>query len=260
MHFTFEGEKYDLTGEIVHLALEGQRPGEIHRYWVDVGGVRWPVKEAISLATSLARTRFTSRDAQKWLRKAGFVINTSAPSNAGVTKVVTPNNTGFDASVLEPLSTSELSLKFTWLRAGELNLDDNQLPVFPPLPASPGLYRFDFGCDEEGIRAVYIGESRSLRQRASNYRNAKTDRPRQRTSRRIHKELVAHLADGRPIQLAIATEILLSGSAIGDLRLRSSRRLAENAAVLLAQMSPDVTVMNIDEVLAETDSSEGVAD
>jgi hypothetical protein len=156
---------------------------------------------------------------------------------------------------LEPI---EVSASFTWLRAGALYLDAQGLPVFPALPRQPGLYRFDFGLDDEGVRVVYIGESVSLRQRASNYRNAKTDRSRQRTSRRIHKEVVAHLSTGGAIEFAIATEVLVgAGRQAANLRLRSARRLAENAAVLAAQLEQDVAVLNIDADLPESNEVGG---
>lgn len=113
-------------------------------------------------------------------------------------------------SSLEPLSSNALNVEFTWLRADELSMDGDGLAVFTPLPASPGLYRFDFGVDDEGVRALHVDGSSSLRRWASNYRNAKTDRPRQRTSRPIHKEVVAHLGNGGSIGFAIATEILVS--------------------------------------------------
>lgn len=100
--------------------------------------------------------------------------------------------------------------------------------------------------NDEGVRILYIGESVSLRQRASNYRNAKTDRSRQRTSRRIHQKVVAHLSAGGAIEFAIATAVVLADGRPADLRLTSARRLAENAAVLSAQMDPGVTVLNID--------------
>jgi len=123
------------------------------------------------------------------------------------------------------------------------------------LPAEPGLYRFDFGVDDEGVRVIYIGESVSLRQRASNYRNAKTDRSRQRTSRRIHKEVVAHLSAGGAIEFAIATALVLAHGQAADLRLKSARRLAENAAVLSAQMQSGVAVLNVDADLTEVDEA-----
>ncbi|MFQ6854419.1 hypothetical protein AAIB46_26475 [Streptomyces sp. 35M1] len=33
-------------------------PDEIREYWVEVDGVRWPVKQVISLATGAKRSRF----------------------------------------------------------------------------------------------------------------------------------------------------------------------------------------------------------
>ena len=260
MPFTFEGETLKLTSDMVHRALAEQAPGEVQKYGVDVDGVRWPVKEAVALSTGLARTRFTSQQAQRWLKKAGFAIQaTNSPSLPMTASAVASAITSFDVSGLEPLSSNELSVEFTWLRAGELSLDGDGLPLFPLLPASPGLYRFDFGVDDEGVRAWYIGESSSLRRRANNYRNAKTNKSRQRTSHRIHKEVVAHLTNGGSIEFAIATEILVSRGKKADLRLRSSRGLAENAAVLLAQMTRDITVMNVDEALPN-DSADAAAD
>ena len=70
-------------------------------------------------------------------------------------------------------------MSFWWGRAGSVTLDAAALPRFPALPHAAGLYRFDFGLDDLGIRTLYIGESVSLAQRASNYRNAKSDRSRQ---------------------------------------------------------------------------------
>lgn len=65
-------------------------------------------------------------------------------------------------------------MAFSWLRAGPITLDSAGLPTFPPLPRVPGLYRYDFGLDNTGIRTLYVGESAELARRASNYRNAKT--------------------------------------------------------------------------------------
>ena len=115
----------------------------------------------------------------------------------------------------------------------------------------PGLYRYDFGVDEASVRTLYIGESGELARRASNYRNAKTDRSRQRTSRRIHKEIVGHLSAGGGIEFAIATSVRWGDDVELDLRRKSARRLAENAAVLLAQSQPSIRVLNIDAELGD---------
>ncbi|MEV2189799.1 hypothetical protein AB0I02_02185 [Streptomyces phaeochromogenes] len=115
----------------------------------------------------------------------------------------------------------------------------------------PGLYRYDFGVDDDGIRVLYIGESVELARRASNYRNAKTDRSSQRTSRRIHKEIVGHLESDGSIEFAIATSVRWGDDVQLDLRFKSARRLAENAAVLLAQSQSGIHVLNIDAELGE---------
>jgi len=120
----------------------------------------------------------------------------------------------------------------------------------------PGLYCYDFGVDENDVRTLYIGESVDLARRASNYRNAKTDRSRQRTSRRIHKEIVQHLQAGGSIHFAIATRVQLGDGQATDLRLKSARRLAENAAVLIAQTAPSTRVLNIDADLTKTENDQ----
>lgn len=154
------------------------------------------------------------------------------------------------------LESLDVRVAFDWLCAGPVTLDAAGLPQFPPLPRLPGLYRYDFGLDETGVRTLYIGESAELARRASNYRNAKTDRSRRRTSRRIHNEIVQHLRAGGSIEFAIATQLQLGDGQATDLRRKSARRLAENAAVLIAQTASSTRVLNIDADLSESDGEE----
>lgn len=263
MQFTLDGERFELTAQLVRARLQEHLPETIREYWVDVDGGRWPVKQVIAIATGARRTRFQSQDARRWLQNLGFVIGQATAerpfprTTTAAARKAPGAPPGFDASELMALDAVEVTVRFTWLRAGKLSLDNTGIPVFPLLPTRPGLYRFDFGLDDEGVRILYVGESVSLRQRASNYRNAKTDRSRQRTSRRIHKEVVAHLSNGGAIEFAIAVEVLLGsdGRAL-DLRLRSARRLAENAAVLSAQLEEGVAVLNIDADLLDGETDE----
>lgn len=263
MQFTLDGEPFELTPELVRARLDGHLPEGIREYWVEIDGVRWPVKQAISIVTGARRTRFQSQDSRRWLQNLGFVIGQGAPGGSGKPAAAgglrsEPSHPAtFDVSNLEALESVEVTARFTWLRAGAVSLDVAGLPVFPTLPRQPGLYRFDFGLDDEGVRLLYVGESTSLRRRGSNYRNAKTDRTRQRTSRRVHMEVVAHLRSGGAIEFAIATEVLLgAGGKLADLRLKSARRLAENAAVLSAQLEECVAVLNIDADLAHANEAE----
>lgn len=249
MRFTLDGEPFDLTPEFVRSRLDGHIPENVRHYWVDVDGTRWPVKQVISLATGVSdRQRFQSQSSQRWLRNLGFTIGSGSTALTAQHRRRPGGRaaTAFDASALVEVETIDVRMAFSWLGAGSIILDSAGLPKFPTLPRRPGLYRYDFGLDSGGVRTFYIGESVELARRASNYRNAKTDRSRQRTSRRIHKEIVGHLSSGGSIEFAIATSVRWSEDEELDLRLKSARRLAENAAVLLAQLQPSIRVLNID--------------
>ena len=67
---------------------------------------------------------------------------------------------------------------------------------------------------------------------------------------------MAHLSTGGAIEFAIATRVDLGDSHTADLRPKSARRLAENAAVLSAQMEPEMTVLNIDADLPEAEDDQ----
>jgi hypothetical protein len=258
MRFTLDGESFDLTPELGRARLDGQSPEDIREYWVEIDGVCWPVKQVIAMSTGAKRTRIQSQDSHRWLHNLAFPIGTGSAQIAhkpGPTRSPALRRT-FDPSTLGAIETLDVRVAFSWLRAGAVTLDREGLPLFPALPRLPGLYRFDFGTNASDVRTLYIGESVELARRASNYRNAKTDRSRQRTSRRIHQEVVAHLSAGGAIEFAIATEVRWAADEPLDLRLKSARRLAENAVVLLAPTRPETAVLNIDADLAGAESDD----
>jgi hypothetical protein len=259
MEFTLDGESFDVTPQLVHARLSDHVPEDVREYWVDVDGVRWPVKQVIALATGAKRSRFQSQDSRRWLANLGFPIGSGGGpvvAGSGGRPRSSTARARFDPERLPLLESLDVRVAFDWLRAGPVTLDAAGLPKFPPLPRLPGLYRYDLGLEESGVRTLYIGESVELARRARNYRNAKTDRSRQRTSRRIHKEIVQHLQAGGSIEFAIATRVQLGDGQATDLRLKSARRLAENAAVLVAQTAPSTRVLNIDADLTETEGEE----
>lgn len=90
------------------------------------------------------------------------------------------------------------------------------------------------------MRTYYIGKQQDLVQRVRNYRGTKMDRSTQQTSRWIQVEITEHLMMGGSIDFAIATEVKVDGDVAVGLRLKSARRMAENAAVLVAQTSDQV--------------------
>lgn len=248
MSIRIDRKTFDLSPGLVRAKLHEQTPEAVKEYWVEIDGLRWPVKQVIALATGVSnRRRFKSKSARRWLQELGFEVGGISTSLSGkAPQRSRSRRASFEAESLKVLDQVRLSVDFSWLRAGSVSLDSASLPLFPQLPRTPGLYRFDFGMDADGMRLLYIGESVNLERRASNYRNAKIDRKRQRTSRRIHKEIVAHLVGGGSIEFDVAVHVEALTHGEVDLRLASGRRVAENAAVLLAQLRPGLRVLNID--------------
>ncbi|AMB59180.1 hypothetical protein AWU67_10250 [Microterricola viridarii] len=212
-----------------------------------VSGTEWPVKDAWSAVSGLSRASFDSQSARRALRDLGFeIVGGSEPKAL----IASPGQSKLDADALPMAGDVGVSVNFTWRFAGTVELDATGRPAFPKLPSVPGLYRFDFGIDQVGMRVLYVGESGHVRKRASQYRNAVRDGGRNRTSRRIHRLLVAHLEAGGAIEYSIATTVTING-ADADLRRKTARLLAESAAVHLAQLDPRVHVLNIDAEVGE---------
>jgi hypothetical protein len=245
MKLTLDGEEFDLTSERVRARLVGQTPDGVHEYWVEIDGVRWPVKQVVALATGASTGRFVTQSARRWLLKLGFVVGKDSQPLQRARVTSSSRTPRLDLEAQSELPADDVRVVVPWRQAGDVVLDADGLPMFPRLPGAPGLYRMEFKGAHDGLRTWYIGESASLARRASNYRNAKNDRSQQLTSRRIHKEIVAHLQSGLAIDLAATTRVQING-VDADLLLRSVRRLAENAAVFLAQQDPAVRVLNID--------------
>lgn len=74
MRFTLDGESFELTPELIRASLQGWTPEEVREYWVDIDGVRWPVKQVVALGTGAKRSRFQSQDSRRWLHNLGFPI------------------------------------------------------------------------------------------------------------------------------------------------------------------------------------------
>lgn len=257
MRFVLDGEEFELTAEQVRSRLAGRVPDPIQEHWIEIEGQRWPVKQAFALATRTDKQRFVSLTARRHLSNLGFVVGGGGGTRGAVPTATRPARPGLDIAALPVLETVVATVSFAWRAAGPIALDAAGIPVFPPLPSAPGLYRFDFRAAVGEGSTIYIGESVDLARRASNYRNAKTDRSRQRTSRRIHKDMVEHLAGGGRLDCAIAVAAALGdgGSAL-DLRRKSARRFAENAAVLLALLDGHARVLNIDADLSHDGQAE----
>jgi hypothetical protein len=150
------------------------------------------------------------------------------------------------------LDEVDVRVRLTWRDAGTTQLDAAGKLTFPPVPNAPGLYRLTLtGRPDQHRRRVYIGESSSLPRRLNtNYRNPG---PTQQTSLRVNALLIEHLRAGGTVALAVSTASSLSaGPGVSqvtdqplDLTHQASRRLAENAALVLARITDDADIENL---------------
>lgn len=70
--FVLNGVRYGLGAAEVRQALRAGAPDDVREHWVDVDGVVWPPKQALSLVTGLGRSEFTSHMALRQFQRLGF--------------------------------------------------------------------------------------------------------------------------------------------------------------------------------------------
>jgi hypothetical protein len=247
-----------ITAAIVRARLAGHVPSVVQKHWVEVDAIRWPVTQAFALATGDPRVK--SNRARRELQRLGFSVGQDAPPMPGTWKTPRPSKfaaPAFDQYALETQGTSELTFRYIWQRAGSITLDAQGYPSFPLLPAAPGIYRFDFGIDGDGLRVVYIGEGKNVAKRAMQYRNAKVDRERALTSRRLHRAMAEHLQTGGEIEMSVVLAAHFADGSLVNLGQKSGRLLIESGAVVLAQLDPVVRLLNVDRDLGSINAAEG---
>jgi hypothetical protein len=84
VRFTVGGEEYDLTSERVVSAMRGVASESIQKHVVDIDGTAFPPKQAFATVTGRARTSFTTMEAQRVLRRLGFVCREAGHREFGV--------------------------------------------------------------------------------------------------------------------------------------------------------------------------------
>ena len=245
-----------LTADLVRSRLRGQSPSDVQTHWVDVEGVRWPVTQALSVASGEPKIR--SNQSRRILKRLGFKTGSikadqEYPATA-FSSETSPISPLFDGAMLVPVDSAHISLRYTWQRAGAVVLDGNGFPLFPSLPPDPGLYRFDFGF-LDGHQVVYIGEGKSIANRALQYRKAKFDRERPLTSRRLHRAMVDHIVSGQTIEMSIVLVAHFADGSCVNFYQKSGRLMVESTAVVLAQLDPTIRVLNVDQDLRDSPSS-----
>lgn len=138
----------------------------------------------------------------------------------------------------------DVRVRFVWRSAGRVGLSRGKIE-FPQVPRVPAVYRLTF-IAVDGPTRIYVGETDNLRRRVGNYRNPG---PTQRTSQRIHGELVQHLTAGDSVRMSVATEAEIEADGQRTalpLARKTARVLAEHAALGLAYLDGEAEIINAD--------------
>lgn len=75
--FTIRGKKFNIKKEDIINAVKNADPDPFignRKYYVEINGIKYPIKQVISLVTGLPRVAFTAMDAYRILTKLGFEI------------------------------------------------------------------------------------------------------------------------------------------------------------------------------------------
>ena len=72
IHAQVAGHTFTLRQPDVQRAIGRVEPGEIRDHFVEVGGRRYPIKQALAIATGLDPSDFTSQHARSVLRRLGL--------------------------------------------------------------------------------------------------------------------------------------------------------------------------------------------
>ena len=76
MQFIIDGDTFNLDRETVIGKLRGRPAQPIHTHWVEVEGVRFPVKQALEVSLGLPRVAFTSHRARGIFDRLQFATST----------------------------------------------------------------------------------------------------------------------------------------------------------------------------------------
>ncbi|MFS8102681.1 hypothetical protein LFM09_36690 [Lentzea alba] len=174
-------------------------------------------------------------------RHVRFVRHDAPMAAAGESQ---PDVTAIELPIDDDAPALDVRVRCVWRVGGEVGLSDDKL-VFPRLPRVAAIYRLTFA-NSAGRPRIYVGETNNLRRRVGNYRNPG---PTQRTSQRLHDELVRHLAAGGTVSLSVAVEadIETDGQrSVLPLARKTARVLAEHAALALVYVDDVVDILNAD--------------
>ena len=75
--FTIRGKRFDIEKNDIINAIKDIAPEPLtgrRKYYVEINGRRYPIKQVIGIVTGLPRIAFTAMDAYRILIKLGFEV------------------------------------------------------------------------------------------------------------------------------------------------------------------------------------------
>jgi len=72
--FTISGKKVTLTRHAIEEAVQNVAPGPINKYSVSISGIRYPIKQVVSLVSGQPPAAFIATDAYRILTRLGFEV------------------------------------------------------------------------------------------------------------------------------------------------------------------------------------------
>jgi hypothetical protein len=152
-------------------------------------------------------------------------------------------------SILQPRPHADreggVTVKITlgeWQDIGKVGSEADHGLILPQPPSGPGIYRIQlFGGDP----TLYVGETADLPRRFQGYR---TPGSSQMTKKRMHEEMLAALRNDQhvPVEICVSAEVEVGTCHEAlDLRIKSHRRLAEDAALAEARAAGFGRVENV---------------
>lgn len=77
MEVTIRRRKFEIYKKKVLQALKNTDPQRIVRYFIEINGIRYPIKQVIAIALKLPPMEFNSQQAYQILQDLGFKIKNS---------------------------------------------------------------------------------------------------------------------------------------------------------------------------------------
>lgn len=72
LEITIGGARCCVSREQVEGRLAGEQPEPLRKYGVEIGGRRFPVKQAVAVGLNVPRASFQTQEAFRALRRLGF--------------------------------------------------------------------------------------------------------------------------------------------------------------------------------------------